>query len=101
MKNREGLVPRNTYHVMWMQVDVGWSRGGRAVPNYKFMHIKSESEFPYCTLSRMKTSMLFECGLLPPMSTSCPTDVIHVINVPRPSSFFASLPLLCIILNAN
>ena len=50
----------------------------------------------------MKSSTLFECGPLPPpMSTSCPPDVIHMIGVPRPSLFFTALPLLCIILNAN
>ena len=48
----------------------------------------------------MKSSMLFECGFLshhlpppPPMSTLCPLDVIHMISVPRPSLFFAGLPL--------
>ena len=49
----------------------------------------------------MKYSMLFERGPLPPMSTSHLPDVIHVIGVSRPSPFFAALPLLCIILNAN
>ena len=29
------------------------------------------------------------------------SDVIHVIGVPRPSPFFATLPLPCIVLNAN
>ena len=36
----------------------------------------------------MKSSTLFERGPLPPTSTSCPPDVIHVIGVPRPSPFF-------------
>ena len=40
-------------------------------------------------------------GLSPFTSTSFPQDVIYVISVPRPSPFFAVLPLLCIILNAN
>ena len=48
----------------------------------------------------MKSSTLFERGPLPPMSTSHPPDIIHVIGVPRPSSFFTA-PLPCIILNAN
>ena len=37
----------------------------------------------------------------PLTSTLCPPDVIHVIGVPRPSLLFTTLPLLCIILNAN
>ena len=52
----------------------------------------------------MKSSTLFhefECGPLPPTSTSRPPDVIHVVSVPRPSPFFAALPPPCIILNAN
>ena len=40
--------------------------------------------------SMMKYSMLFECGT---MSTSCPPDIIHVIDVPGPFPFFAALPL--------
>ena len=36
----------------------------------------------------MKSSTLFECGSLPPTSTSRPLDIIHVIGVPRPSLFF-------------
>ena len=35
-----------------------------------------------------------------PEYTSRPSDISYVINVPR-LSFFAALPLLCIILNAN
>ena len=49
----------------------------------------------------MKSTTLFECGPLPPMSTSYPPDVIHVIGVPRLSPFFTALPLPCSILNAN
>lgn len=49
----------------------------------------------------MKSRMLFECGLSPPMSTSHPPNVIHVTSVFRPSPFFAVLPLQCTILNAN
>ena len=37
----------------------------------------------------------------PPMSTSHPPDVIHVISVPRPFPFFTTLLLPCIILNTN
>ena len=46
----------------------------------------------YLSLERsmMKFSTLFECGPLPPMSTSCPPDVIHVTGVPRPSRFLRS-----------
>ena len=41
-------------------------------------------------------------ALLPPTSTSHPSDIIHVIGVHRPSRFLATLLLLpCIILNAN
>ena len=39
--------------------------------------------------------------LHPPISTSHPPDIIHVINAPRLSSLFAALPLPCIIINAN
>ena len=49
----------------------------------------------------MKYSTLFECGPLPPTSTLCPSDVIHVISVPRPSLFFTALPLPCFVLNAK
>ena len=45
----------------------------------------------------MKSSVLFECGPLPPMSTSRPPDVFHLISIPRPSPYFAALSLLCII----
>jgi len=38
--------------------------------------------------SMMQSSTLFECGPLPPTSTSHPPDIIHVISVPRPSPFF-------------
>ena len=51
--------------------------------------------------SRMKTNILFECGPLPPTSTSHPPGVIHVISVPRPSQFFTTVLLPCIIPNAN
>ena len=43
----------------------------------------------------MKSSTLLEHGPLPPMSTSRPPDVIHVISVLSPSPFFAALPLPC------
>ena len=36
-----------------------------------------------------------------PMSTSHPPDISHMMSIPRPSLFFAALPLPCIILNAN
>ena len=49
----------------------------------------------------MRSSTLFKCGPLPPTSTSCPPDVIHVMGVTRPSPIFAALLLLCFILNAN
>ena len=45
----------------------------------------------------MKSSVLFECGPLPPMSTSRPPDVFHLISIPRPSPYFAALSLSCII----
>ena len=49
----------------------------------------------------MKSSTLFERGPLPPTSTSCPPNVIHVIGIPRPSLFFATLQLPCFILNTK
>ena len=48
----------------------------------------------------MKSGMLFECGTFPPY-VSHPPDVIHVISVPRPSSFFTALLLPYSILKAN
>ena len=41
------------------------------------------------------------CGPLPPYVHLGPPDVIHVVKVPGPSLFFATLPLPCIILNTN
>ena len=49
----------------------------------------------------MKSSVLFECGPLPPTFTLLPPDIIHVIGVLRPSPFFTALPLPCIIMNVN
>ena len=49
----------------------------------------------------MKPSTLVERGPSPPTSTLRPPDISHVIGVPRPSPFFAALPLPCIILNVN
>ena len=40
-------------------------------------------------------------GPLPPTSTLGPHDIIHVMDAPRPSPFFAGLQLLCTIVNAN
>ena len=37
----------------------------------------------------------------PPMCTSCPFDVIHVVKDPRPSPFFTELLLLCIVVNTT
>ena len=48
--------------------------------------------------SMRKSSMLFECA---PMFTPHPPDVIHMISVPKPLLFYATLPLLLIILNAS
>ena len=43
-----------------------------------------------------------QVGPLPLTSLSRPPDVTHVMNAPRPSPFFfCTLPLPCIILNAN
>ena len=39
-------------------------------------------------------------GNTPPLPQR-PPDVIHVIGVPRPPSFFTPLPLSCILLNTN
>ena len=49
----------------------------------------------------MVLCVVLAVGPLPPTSTSCPPDVIHVINAPRLSLFFAGLPLPCIIVNAK
>ena len=46
----------------------------------------------------MKSSALFECGPLSPMSTSHPPDIIHVISVPRPSPFFTALLFSCTVI---
>ena len=43
----------------------------------------------------------FVVGHTPPYVTLSPTDIIHVIGVPRPSLFFCALPLSCVILNTN
>ena len=92
-------------------MDVGGGSGeGGGVPNYEYMFNKPESElltgqaeypqFCECLGSRlamersmMKSSKL--CYTSPPLrlSTSHPPDVIHVVSVPRPSPFFAALPL--------
>ena len=49
----------------------------------------------------MKSSTLFECAPLPPMSAWRPPDIIHIISVPKTFPFF--LPFYCFhfILNAN
>ena len=52
-------------------------------------------------LERVILCVVFAVGPLPPMSTSHPPDVIHVINAPSPLVFFAGLPLPCIIMNTN
>ena len=43
--------------------------------------------------SNLSLSMLFECGHLPPTCSLRPPDVIHVVSVPRPSSFYTTLCL--------
>ena len=77
--------PGNTCHVN----DVWWTQGGGrggGVPNYKFVCNKSQSKFltgeiKYCRSrehlgsrlserSMMKSSMLFECGPLPPLTST-------------------------------
>ena len=49
--------------------------------------------------SMMKSSTIFECGPLPPMSTWHPPDIMHMISVPK--TFL--LPFYCFhfLLNAN
>ena len=47
-----------------------------------------------CTLSKFIT-YIFEYWLLPHLAST------HVMNAPRPTPFFASLPFPCIIVNAN
>ena len=79
---------------------------GGAVPDYKYMCNKPKSEFltglveeysPSCErlgsclatecLMR-KSSMLFlNVDPSPSTSTLCPSDIIHMISVPRPSLF--------------
>ena len=49
----------------------------------------------------MKSSCYLNVDPSPPVSASRPPDVIHVIDVPRPSPFFAALLLPCIIWNEN
>ena len=74
--------PGNTYHMMWMPVNVGWMWGEGAY-NYMFVHNKSESEFLIIKVryswshehlesclamehSKMITSTLFEMWTPPP-----------------------------------
>ena len=52
-------------------------------------------------LKWMIQCVVLAVGSLPPTSTSHPPDVVQVMNVPRPSPFFAGLPLLFIIVNGN
>ena len=81
---------------------------------FKYRHTKLESEFLTLrsgTENAVERSNGWSCALFwqlgpsPPyvhlVSTSCPPDVIHMMNAPRPSLFFAGLPLPCIIVNAN
>ena len=51
----------------------------------------------------MVLCVVLTVGPLPPMSTSRPPDVIHVMNAPRPSPFliFVNLLIPCSIVNAN
>ena len=45
-------------------------------------------------LEWMIQCVVLAVGPLPPLSTLCPPDIIHVMNVPSPSLFFASHVLL-------
>ena len=72
------------------------------MPNYKHMHNKPQAEHLFhehngsCQAakhSEMKASMLFECRPLPPYPPPVHLTIIHVISVPRPSPFFATLLL--------
>ena len=47
--------------------------------------------------SMVKSSVLFECGPLTPTFTLCPH--VNQLSSPRPSLFFAALPLPCLILH--
>ena len=81
--------------------DVRWTRGGRRgggadIQNIYVLNLKA-SFLPVKTSSFNHAQL----GPSPPTSTSRPPDIIHVMNAPRPSPFFAGLPLPCIIVNAN
>ena len=91
------------------EVDVGGEG-----PIFKYARTKLESEFLTITLrsgvrkrgralERMVLCVVLAVGPLPgpPTSTLRLPDVIHVMNAPRPSPFFAGPPLACIIVNAN
>ena len=88
---------------------------GGVVSDYKYVRNKPKSEFlvgqaeylPSCEClgSCLATECLMRkssmCSLFlnvdasPPTSTLCPSNIIHMISVPRPSLLFTALPLLC------
>ena len=86
----------------WCQVDVCvWVGGGwQCLTIYEYMRVGflqvKRNIYSYECLgsfltrecSMIKCSAFYECRLLPPMCTSCPPDVIHMVSVPRfPPSF--------------
>ena len=52
------------------------------------------------TMNYLRTGRIVY-GTLPPKSTSHAPGVTHMVNAPRPSLFFITLPLLCIIVNTH
>ena len=71
------------------------------VKSGSFDHTSSEVQNCGGELKRVVQHIVFVVGPSPPTSTSCLTDVIHMVNDPRLSPFFVVLPLPCTILYAN
>ena len=89
----------------WEHSPHEWMQGGRGGegPIFKYLHTKLENEFVGHTkvwspkLGRVLKQMI-QCIALgswapPPTSTLHLPDVIHVMNPPQPSPFFAGLPV--------
>ena len=94
--------------------DIKWKWGGRG-PKRKFKHSRAELSIAsrvsisgeVLKPSRLNDELVEDRPnrLWPqphaPTSTSCPPDLTRVLNSPRPSLFYAALPLPCVIVNAN
>lgn len=90
------------------KVDMG---GGGGVPNYKCVRTKCESQFLtsiLLTCECLRSCLAMECCLVHYLDVHpSPPPNVHLMSTwyysrgkcshPRPSSFFATLPLLCIV----